>query len=820
MKILVYDYKKHTDRKIVIYGATGMGYAVSGRLERLGIPVFGCAGHTGACHALFGTVMSAEELAALNQKEELVILFTATGNARTEAAYLSELGITQLYSVRRLLDGAESGRTDTDRMDDPVWKQKDQHFFTEDTIASPDKLWLYSLDVMVTERCSLRCKDCSNLMQYYAHPQHTDLYQIKTSLDRLLEKAERIFELRILGGEPFMNSGFVQFIEWYKEEKKIDRIVIVSNATIFPDETVLEHLKHKKVRLRMSDYGSLSGRLEQWIGWCTKQQVTYEVLKLEQWHDCGHLERHDYSEEELQGVYAGCSCRNLPVVLGDYLYNCPYAANAANLGAMYRHEMEKDRLRPDEKVSPEEIRQFLYGRKYLEACRYCLGRNPKWAKIEPNIQTQSPLEYERLADQQDVEPPADRNQYTDSQLKLVSIIIPAYNMQDYIRRCVDSILESSYKNLEVIIIDDGSDDQTAAICKEIINDDHIRNGNSGRIRLIEQKHGGAVRARNAGIQAASGTYLTFADADDYMGRERLAQMAEAMEDCDLVCAGYTSVNADSFVPDEWMDQGQGTMELCDLPAPVGVYEGAGMDFFIRSSFLNYYNRDKRESNLWNRMFLAEKLKGMCERVDPDIWFGEDLVLTHLYMLECGKVRVIRNYGYYYCIRDNSCRYPFEGILANAERIYHCLHEELKKYPQAVRYENYLMEEFEELVYGMMGAGKKFQGTTGSIYYPYYGRLTGKRVILYGAGNVGKAYYRHMTDDDECFLTAWTDRDAQRLRETEHLPVEPRECLFTKSYDYVVIAVFDKPVYQDIRAWMTSAGVKEERILWNPTKYER
>ncbi len=57
MKILVYDYKKHTDRKIVIYGATGMGYAVSGRLERLGIPVFGCAGHTGACHALFGTVM-------------------------------------------------------------------------------------------------------------------------------------------------------------------------------------------------------------------------------------------------------------------------------------------------------------------------------------------------------------------------------------------------------------------------------------------------------------------------------------------------------------------------------------------------------------------------------------------------------------------------------------------------------------------------------------------------------------------------------------------------------------------------------------------
>ena len=174
----------------MIYGATGMGYAVSGRLERLGIPVFGCAGHTGACHALFGTVMSAEELAALNQKEELVILFTATGNARTEAAYLSELGITQLYSVRRLLDGAESGRTDTDRMDDTVWKQKDQHFFTEDTIASPDKLWLYSLDVMVTERCSLRCKDCSNLMQYYAHPQHTDLYQIKTSLDRLLEKAD------------------------------------------------------------------------------------------------------------------------------------------------------------------------------------------------------------------------------------------------------------------------------------------------------------------------------------------------------------------------------------------------------------------------------------------------------------------------------------------------------------------------------------------------------------------------------------------------------------------------------------------------------
>lgn len=91
----------------------------------------------------------------------------------------------------------------------------------------------------------------------------------------------------------------------------------------------------------------------------------------------------------------------------------------------------------------------------------------------------------------------------------ISIIIPVYKVEPFLKRCVDSVTNQTYKNIEIILVDDGSPDHCPAIC-----DEYARNDN--RIRVIHQSNGGLSAARNAGIEAASGIYVGFVDSDDYI----------------------------------------------------------------------------------------------------------------------------------------------------------------------------------------------------------------------------------------------------------------------------------------------------------------
>lgn len=819
MKILTFDPKIHKAEKIIVYGTEEMGYITCCCLKALNLPIYSSANRFGSYKASFKNVISTDELVEIYKKEDTIILFAVENTARAEAAYLYRKGIEKVYSVRKLWDTVNIDSLNLDIVYKETLDNKERLFFTEDTINNPQKLCLYSLDAMVTERCSLKCKDCSNLMQYYQHAQDMDVNEIKKTIDQLLGKVDHILELRILGGEPFMNTDFVRLIDCYKEEEKITQISVFSNATIMPDHTILEHLKNKKVIMRLSNYGELSRKLGEWVAWCTQNNVRYVVQKIEKWHECGKLERHDYCKEELLSVYAGCVCRNLPTIIGEYLYNCPYAANAANLGAMYADDVDKDRLFISDQTSPDEIERFLYERKYLEACRYCKGRNTKIAQIVPYIQTRTPLTYARLVDSEPVTYMDTVKQDTRTE-KCVSIVIPAYNAKKYIERCLNSILNSSYKNLEIIVVDDGSEDGTVEICRKIAALDDAR-----RINVIENdKHEGVVKVRNIGILAAKGSYITFVDADDYIGQDRIAHMAEAMGDCDLVCAGYSLLREDILSEDVLFDKERRGIELRDSQIPMGVYEGrAEIKKFIRHSFLNYMNHNRRETTLWNRLFQTDVLKQICGRVDESIWYAEDLVLTQMYMNYCTKVNVIKNYEYYYNYRDESNRYNFAGdALANIERIYQCLHDEFKTHVDAEFLEQCLYEEYEELLHGLKNIGKRPRNLSGggrNVYYPFYGRMEGKKAVLYGAGNVGKAYYRHMVDDRECFLVAWIDKNAENIKTAEDLSVEPVEKLLSIEYDCIIIAVYDEPAYRNIQAELLKMGVKEDKIIWNATKYE-
>lgn len=111
-------------------------------------------------------------------------------------------------------------------------------------------------------------------------------------------------------------------------------------------------------------------------------------------------------------------------------------------------------------------------------------------------------------------------------MKKLSVIIPVYNVEKFLHRCVDSVLNQTYKNLEVILVDDGSPDNSGKICDEYAKSD-------SRVVVVHQKNGGLSAARNAGMDIATGYYVAFLDSDDYISCDMYSEMIEKLEDNNL-----------------------------------------------------------------------------------------------------------------------------------------------------------------------------------------------------------------------------------------------------------------------------------------------
>ena len=117
---------------------------------------------------------------------------------------------------------------------------------------------------------------------------------------------------------------------------------------------------------------------------------------------------------------------------------------------------------------------------------------------------------------------------------MISVIIPVYNVEDYLRQCIDSVLAQTFTDIEVILVDDGSTDSSGDICREYATGD-------ARIRLIHKANRGLSSARNAGLEIARGSHVYFIDSDDLMTADCLERLEQARRETgsDIVCGGYT-----------------------------------------------------------------------------------------------------------------------------------------------------------------------------------------------------------------------------------------------------------------------------------------
>lgn len=145
-------------------------------------------------------------------------------------------------------------------------------------------------------------------------------------------------------------------------------------------------------------------------------------------------------------------------------------------------------------------------------------------------------------------------------MELISIIIPIYNQEKYLRKCLDSILNQTYKNFEAILIDDGSTDSSPELCDKFAKEDD-------RIKVIHKVNAGVSETRNLGISIAKGEYICFIDSDDYIESTYLQDMYNVMEqekNCDIVFCKYNIVDSEGNVQPQKEENLKEFVNMCDI----------------------------------------------------------------------------------------------------------------------------------------------------------------------------------------------------------------------------------------------------------------
>lgn len=248
--------------------------------------------------------------------------------------------------------------------------------------------------------------------------------------------------------------------------------------------------------------------------------------------------------------------------------------------------------------------------------------------------------------------------------KLVSIIVPVYNAEAYIEKCIKSILSQSYNNIELILVNDGSLDNSGSICEEFASRDN-------RVKIIHQKNMGPSEARNTGIKASNGSFLQFVDADDqidkYMTECLYSTITNEDYQVDLVISGFKSR---FYFYDKYIER----VANSDIEGYYTLVEFMGI-------FADLFNKHLINSPC-NKLYVADIIKSNNIKFVKDIHNGEDLLFNIEYLKRCNNIAVLNKayYNYVHFNNPNSLTKDYKkNFLENRKLIYNELKNFLEEY---------------------------------------------------------------------------------------------------------------------------------------------
>ena len=365
---------------------------------------------------------------------------------------------------------------------------------------------------------------------------------------------------------------------------------------------------------------------------------------------------------------------------------------------------------------------------------------------------------------------------------LISIIIPIYNVEKYLKECLDSVINQTYKNLEVILVDDGSTDYSSFFCDEYA-------GMDNRIRVIHQDNKGLVGARKAGLSIATGDIASFVDSDDWLNLSMYEVMVKKMveTEADIVTSGLIREYGRHFISDT------------EVVKP-GVYSGVELEKKIKDNLIDIhvFFRSNISIHIYNKLFDRSLLLKNELLIPEDISIGEDAACVYPCILDADKIAVIDQCLYHYRIRNNSIMgQGNEADFIKIKKLHQYLYQRFSISPNWSKLEGQLRLLI--IYYILLVSPQKLMRGEKSYLYYYPKIKKGARIIVYGAGRAGKALMRVLKDRKDCIIVDWLDKNNS---EYDFRLLE---------YDYIIIAAYLYSAYEDIYKNLINKGVPKNKI---------
>lgn len=379
---------------------------------------------------------------------------------------------------------------------------------------------------------------------------------------------------------------------------------------------------------------------------------------------------------------------------------------------------------------------------------------------------------------------------------LISVIVPIYMIDRYVGICIESILNQTYQNLEIILVDDGGKDRCPELCDLYCRKDQ-------RIKVIHKTNGGLVSARKAGLQQSNGEYISYVDGDDWIGSGFIEGLYTVTKTsgADMVCAGFTR---DLF--------SQSASFMNALPS--GIYEGEKLTELWKSMIsTNVYYRPGISTYVWNKLFKREFILDVQSQVDNRISIGEDGAVTYPALLKCRKVAVTDNVAYHYRQREDSMLKQSTGYADEAQKLRY-LYDYLLRWSQKTDPEWNIREQVTDYVLSialMRSGGRLSYDTAQDDFSSFDKKYYGKDVVIYSAGTFGQQLVNRIKETNHCRIISWIDDDYWEYRRC-CLDVDPVESITSLSFDYALVATVDGTVAKSITRRLLDLGISNKKIL--------
>jgi len=391
-------------------------------------------------------------------------------------------------------------------------------------------------------------------------------------------------------------------------------------------------------------------------------------------------------------------------------------------------------------------------------------------------------------------------QWKDDGKMTISVVITVYNDEQYLHRCLESILNQTFENLEIILINDGSSDNSGNICNEY----KLRDS---RVKVVHRSNEGTVAARRCGLACARGQLISFIDGDDWIEKdmyEHLIDVYNHSEYPDMISSGliyeYPKSGIRSIALDGVPAKRYSKHEIRQSILPVLIYDPvAGQNSVLTSVCTKLIKKT-----------VAQKA---MEYMKTSLSLGEDGAYVYFLMANCGSLSIIHKAFYHYEQHEGSQNYKFDpNAFEKLIRLEHTMIEGMKKqvWSEEIR------GQIEYFVLGYLGrlVEKNFHFRIRKYAYlfPFSKCERERNIIVYGAGIVGKSYIQNLRQTKYAKRILWADKNYVELRANGINVISIEEAI-KEDFDYIVIAINDEIEANSMINNFLSRGITREKLIW-------